>query len=361
MSNEFNIRYELTDADRRAAVRHLIREAAHNPAPLTAGKRALISLGIIVVAVGLSVPSQRWVKVAGFVTGILLITAGMTGRVVMPQGDVIRQGVGSQKLTVSADGLVVQSGQSSTTTPWPQVERVVTGASHLFIHGPKNLLCIVPRHAFSDPDDAYCLQEQIEWHRHAAASASSRPGPGTPTSPFAAPATGDGEQLLHARQIDLRRGRLKAESRVKTFTVLLTSWYVAFCLLGLFALSQKEKDNQHIEAGLILLTWPATAALVGLPITLGVLMLKPWSRLPLMIWSIAGLLFCPVGTIFAINILSRLVSVQSPALLTSDYARIAKETADIARAETSSAWILAGVMVLLLTLLAALLLIARTV
>lgn len=357
MNNDFSIRYELTDADRRAAWQHLFHEA-NKSASLSYGRRALASLGMIILAVAIIAPAERGLKVTGGVLGALVITAAVVRNSIVPQEGQLRQQAGSHKLTISPDGLVVQSGLNSTTTPWQDVEHVVIGSAHLFIHGRQDVLCIVPTHVFSDLDESYRLQQQIEWYRHMA----SMPIAGAPEnppigSPFAPPPMPDDKQLLHARLTELRREHLKAETRIKIQTVLLTSLYLVVCLFMLFTLADKDKDQ--IDAGLILLAWPATAGLIGLPISLGVLLLRPWARLPLTIWAVAGLLFCPFGTMLAAGILAQLISIRSPALLTADYARIASETADLARSETSKAWGWAGLMAFLLTMLAILLLIAK--
>lgn len=176
-------------------------------------------------------------------------------------------------------------------------------------------------------------------------------------NPYASPATvesaSDSDAVPSNTIADQRKRNLNAEASLKQNTL---------CLVGLFSLlavvivwdavTRNSAQPDYIATAMaVISTFVAAASIV---VNFGVRRFASWSRIPLTIMAFMSLPLVPVGSVFAILILTTLHPRKPPRLLTQEYEQIVRATPDLNERTSTLTWfaiillvILAGSMVLI--------------
>ena len=169
--------------------------------------------------------------------------------------------------------------------------------------------------------------------------------PSTPLPPTSSSADEPTTPLAAAERI--RSERLGAERALKQNVLCCVGVFVLLSVTMLIAsyshqCSPRQKCIE-IEMSCVL----SAAALAGGCIYWGVRRLAAWSRVPLVVLCFLSLVLFPVGTVFGLLILMRVLVRRPPRLLSHEYEAIVRQTRHMDERTSLLAWVGLALIVIL--------------
>ena len=150
--------------------------------------------------------------------------------------------------------------------------------------------------------------------------------------------TDDNEIAADSHEI---RNRLSLKERALRQNLLALEG-VYFLMVGVGVMVELGRPDSELTY--ILIHWAfmgffGALTLAGLPIMFGAFRQRSWSRRPLILLCIPGLVLFPLGSAFAIGILADLFSGRSPRLLTVGHERAARDTPELSPRTSFLSWV----------------------
>ena len=149
--------------------------------------------------------------------------------------------------------------------------------------------------------------------------------------------------------IQLRKQLLTSAKSLNQNTLCLVGLFGGFSIVGIQICSEIEKIDERLSFMLLITVLATAGMIVGLPTLWGVRKGAAWSRKPLIILSLLGLMMVPIGTCFGGLILMTLFSRKEPRLLSAEYEQLVLATPELNPRTSFMAW-LGGVLLLILAI-----------
>jgi hypothetical protein len=173
--------------------------------------------------------------------------------------------------------------------------------------------------------------------------------PDDPQNPYAAPVV-ENPQAAETGAEAVRREHIAHETSVKGigFLFLLGGALTGLGGSALFHNFQTRSSGgmREIVIMLMLLVLTVLQCWVGF----GIRRLWPWARMPGVVFSVAGLLAFPVGTIFALYFLYLLLSNKGRMVFSPEYAEVIRETPHVKYRTSIWVWVVLIAFLLFLAL-----------